>query len=52
MASRHPYFTQDRRAMRIADRYGLTYEYKKSRRCGDTPIEALEEWDLIAPGEF
>lgn len=42
-------FTQDRRAMAIAARYGLTAEYKLSRRHGFTPLEALDEWDLLTP---
>ena len=42
---------QDRIAMRIADRYGLTREYKMARRIGLNPIEALEDWDMILPEE-
>ena len=42
---------QDRIAMRIADRYGLTREYMMARRNGLNPIEALEEWDMILPEE-
>jgi hypothetical protein len=42
---------QDRIAMRIADRYGLTREYKMARRNGLNPIEALEDWDMILPEE-
>ena len=42
---------QDRIAMRIADRYGLTREYKTARRNGLNPLEALEDWDMILPEE-
>lgn len=41
---RNKYFHQDRKAMRIADRYGMTYDYKEARRHHLTPIEALEDW--------
>ena len=44
---RNKYFHQDRIAMRIADRYGMTYDYKEARRHRLTPIEALEDWDLL-----
>ena len=43
------YLHQDRIAMRIADRYGLTHEYKTARRNGLNPLEALEDWDLVLP---
>ncbi len=43
---RNPYFREDREAMRIADRHGLTAEYKTARRHRLTPQEALEDWDL------
>ena len=33
--------------MRIADRYGLTFEYKVARRHGLSPVEALDEWDML-----
>ena len=48
MAKKSKYFKEDREAMRIADRYGLTYEYKLSRRHNLTPQEALEDWDLLS----
>lgn len=35
--------------MRVADRHGMTYEYKMARRHQLTPIEALEDWDLLLP---
>lgn len=41
------HFHQDRIAMRIADRYGMTYDYKVARRHHLTPLEALEDWDLL-----
>ena len=34
-------------ALRIADRYGLTFEYKVARRHGLSPVEALDEWDML-----
>ena len=37
--------------MRIADRHSMTYEYKMARRHRLTPLEALEDWDLILPEE-
>ena len=46
---RNKYFHQDRIAMRIADRYGMTYDYKVARRHHLTPIVALEDWDLLTP---
>jgi len=48
---KNKYITQDRIAMRIADRYGMTREYKIARRHHLTPLEALEDWDLIMPEE-
>jgi len=49
---KNPYFHQDRQAMRIADRYGMTHAYKVSRRNNLSPIEALEDWDLIKPEDY
>ena len=46
MRRKNPYFREDREAMRIADRYGLTEEYKTARRHRLTPQEALEDWDI------
>lgn len=43
--SRYPH--QDRIAMRIADRHDMVEGYKTARRKGYTPIEALEDWDLL-----
>ena len=42
-------FSLERRAMASAARYGLTAEYKTARRQGFTPLEALDEWDLLTP---
>ena len=50
-AMKNKYIAQDRIAMRIADRYGMTREYKTARRHHLTPLEALEDWDLIMPEE-
>jgi hypothetical protein len=49
---RYKYFHQDRIAMRIASRYGLTYEYKLARRKSLSPIEALEDWDMMMPEDY
>ena len=32
--------------------YGMTHPYKLARRQRRTPIEALEEWDLIKPEDY
>ncbi len=45
------YYIQDRIAMRIAARLGLVPEYKIARRHNCTPLEALEDWDMLMPGE-
>ena len=50
-AMKNKYIAHDRIAMRIADRYGMTREYKIARRHHLTPLEALEDWDLIMPEE-
>lgn len=50
--ARRRYFHQDRIAMSIADRYGLTHEYKTARRHRLTPIEALEDWDMLYPEDY
>jgi len=51
MKNRNKYIAQDRIAMRIAARYGMTKEYKTARRNRLTPLEALEDWDLLLPEE-
>ena len=38
--------------MRIAARYGLTREYLTARSQGLTPIEALEDWDMLRPEDY
>ena len=43
--NRYPH--QDRITMRIADRYDKVESYKTARRKGYTPVEALEDWDLL-----
>jgi len=49
---RNKFFHQDRIAMRIAARYGMTYEYKLARRNHLNPIEALEDWDLMTQEDY
>ena len=46
------YFHEDRIAIRLAARFGLTYEYKLARRHRLTPIEALEDWDMLYPEDY
>ena len=46
------FFHQDRIAMRIAARHGMTYEYKLARMKLLNPIEALEDWDLMTPEDY
>ena len=36
----------DQQAARLAEKYGMLYEYKEARSYGASPIEALEDWDL------
>ena len=43
--------SQDRIALQIAAKYGLTKEYKMARRQNMRPLEALEEWDLVKEEE-
>lgn len=43
--------SQDRIALQIAAKYGLTKEYKMARRQNRRPLEALEEWDLVKEEE-
>ena len=42
---------QDRIALRIASRYGMTQEYKMARRQNMRPLEALEDFDLVKEEE-
>ena len=46
------YFHEDRIAIRLAARFGLTYEYKLARRHRLSPIEALEDWDMLSPEDY
>ena len=43
--------SQDRIALQIAAKYGLTKEYKMARRQNRRPLEALEEWNLVKEEE-
>ena len=47
MTMKNKYFIQDRIALRIAARSGMTQEYKDARRHNMRPLEALEDWDLV-----
>lgn len=49
---KNKFYHQDRIAMRIASRYGLTYEYKLARRHRLSPIDALEDWDMMKPEDY
>ena len=49
---KNSYYHQDRIAMRLAARFGLTYEYKLARRHRLTPIEALQDWDMLYPEDY
>ena len=42
---------QDRIALGIASRYGMTQEYKTARRQNMRPLEALEDFDLVKEEE-
>ena len=46
------FYHEDRIAMRLAARFGLTYEYKLARRHRLSPIEALEDWDMLSPEDY
>lgn len=50
--SKNNYYHQDRIAMRLAARFGMTHEYKLARRHRLTPIEALEDWDMLYPEDY
>ena len=41
----------DEIAMAIADKYGMRKEYMAARKFGFSPLEALEEWDLVTAEE-
>lgn len=42
---------QDEIALSIARRYGMEQQYQEARQQGLSPLEALEDWDLIRPEE-
>lgn len=42
---------QDRIAREIAARYNMLEDYLAARRYGLSPLEALEEFDLLKPEE-
>lgn len=42
---------QDRIAMQIAARHGMTQEYKTARRQNMRPLEALDDWVLVSEEE-
>jgi len=52
LRKRNKYFHQDKVAMRNASRYGLTDEYRNARRNRLSPIEALEDWDIMKPEDY
>ena len=39
-------------ALKIAASYGMTEEYLAARSHGLSPVEALEEWDLMKPEDY
>ena len=41
----------DREASEIAARHGMLEDYMAARRNGLSPLEALEEFDLVGPEE-
>lgn len=47
MPRKNKYRHQDWIAMRIAARYNMVEEYKIARRHRRSPLQALEEWDLL-----
>ena len=47
MFRKQKYRHQDWVAIRIASRYYLVDEYKTARRHRRTPLQALEEWDML-----
>ena len=48
---KNKYFTQDRIALRIAARSGMTQEYKMARMQNLRPLEELEDFDLVSEEE-
>lgn len=43
---------QDRIAREIAARHNMLADYRAARREGLSPIEALEEWDLLTEVDY
>lgn len=43
---------QDRIAREIAKRHNMLADYRAARREGLSPIEALEEWDLLTKEDY
>ncbi|MCR5588471.1 MAG: hypothetical protein K6F72_02540 [Bacteroidales bacterium] len=43
---------QDRIAREIASRHNMLADYRAARRAGLSPIEALEEWDLLTEEDY
>lgn len=39
----------ERLARQIAAQHGMLDDYRAARRSGLSPIQALEEWDLLSP---
>lgn len=39
----------ERLARQIAAQHGMLDDYRAARRSGLSPIQALEEWDLLRP---
>ena len=45
------YHKQDQLARKIANRYNMLDDYIAARQYGLSPIEALEDWDILSPEE-
>ena len=43
---------QERLAREIAESHDMLDDYRAARRAGLSPIEALEEWDLLKPEDY
>ena len=52
LRKKNNFYHQDRIAMRLAARFGMIFEYKMARRRQLTPIEALEDWDMMKPEDY
>lgn len=42
----------DAQAMIIADKYGMRKQYLEARKFGLSPLEALEDWDMVREGNM